>query len=178
MFRHLNILASPSVKGKYSQVIDINEYLRYLTGVIVKKIGAHRLSFCLELCSGLMLAEIEPRIFEILICNLVSNSVKNAHGKSNITVQTAVHDKFNLVVFSDNGIGCKNIMQTFSSHKKPLGNKYGEYPGVGVSIIKKIVTDHDGQVFATENPGGGVSVGFTLPKADNRISCSAQCTRA
>ena len=60
-------------------------------------------------------------------------------------------------------------MQTFSSHKKPLGNKYGEYPGVGVSIIKKIVTDHDGQVFATENPGGGVSVGFTLPKADNRI---------
>ncbi|MBP3481211.1 MAG: ATP-binding protein [Clostridia bacterium] len=169
MFRHLNILASPSVKGKYSQVIDINEYLRYLTGVIVKQIGAHRLSFCLELCSGLMLAEIEPRIFEILICNLVSNSVKNAHGKSNITVQTAVHDKFNLVVFSDNGIGCKNIMQTFSSHKKPLGNKYGEYPGVGVSIIKKIVTDHDGQVFATENPGGGVSVGFTLPKADNRI---------
>ena len=79
MFRHLNILASPSVKGKYSQVIDINEYLRYLTGVIVKQIGAHRLSFCLELCSGLMLAEIEPRIFEILICNLVSNSVKNAH---------------------------------------------------------------------------------------------------
>ena len=137
MFRHLNILASPSVKGKYSQVIDINEYLRYLTGVIVKQIGANRLSFCLELCSGLMLAEIEPRIFEILICNLVSNSVKNAHGKSNITVQTAVHDKFNLVVFSDNGIGCKNIMQTFSSHKKPLGNKYGEYPGVGVSIIKK-----------------------------------------
>ena len=168
MFRHLNILASPSVKGKYSQVIDINEYLRYLTGVIVNQIGANKLSFSLELCSGLMLAEIEPRIFEILICNLVSNSVKNAHGKSNIIIQTAVHDKFNLIVLSDNGIGCKHIMQMFSSNGKQPENKSNEYPGIGVSIIRKIVTDHNGQVFATENPGGGVSVGFTLPKANNR----------
>lgn len=170
LFRNLNLLAAPNLKSKFSQVIDINEYLRYIVNIIASQIGNDKIDFNLALCSELLIAEIEPKIFEILICNLVSNSVKNSFGKTKITVQSVLRDQQILVVFSDNGIGCRQIDKLFSSPNRYFDNGTSEFSGIGVSIIRKIVTDHGGQIFATENRGGGVSVGFTLPKADKRKS--------
>ena len=168
IFSNLSILTSSNSKNKISKVIDINEYLKYITGVIASQIGEDKVIFILDLCHALLTAEIEPRIFEILICNLVSNSVKFAVGKSKITIQTASHDHFNLVVVSDNGIGCKDIDKLYEIPDDASGRIPRNFHGVGISVIRKIVTDHGGQIYAIENRGGGVSVGFTLPKVTNR----------
>jgi signal transduction histidine kinase len=35
--------------------------------------------------------------------------------------------------------------------------------GLGLAIARRIVEDHGGSVFAEKTPGGGATVGFTLP---------------
>ena len=37
--------------------------------------------------------------------------------------------------------------------------------GLGLSIVSQVVDDHGGEVFVTETPGGGATVGFRIPSA-------------
>ena len=168
MFRNLGMLATSDLKSKSPQIIEINEYLKYITQIISSQIGNEKVEFNLLLTKDTMLAEIEPKIFEILICNLVSNSVRNTFGKSKITFQTAQHDQNNLIVISDNGIGGRQFEQMFSATDKNRNRRFNEFTDIGVSIIKKIITDHNGQILASEGRGGGMSLGIMLPKADSR----------
>lgn len=168
MFRNLGMLATSDLKSKTPKIIEINEYLKYITQIISSQIGSEKVEFNLLLTNNIMLSEIEPKIFEILICNLVSNSVRNTFGKSKITFQTAQHDRNNLIVISDNGIGVKNFEQVFNATDKKRNRHFDEFTDIGVSIIKKIVTDHNGQILASEGRSGGMSLGIMLPKADVR----------
>lgn len=170
LFRNLSLLAMPTVKNSLSHVIDVNEYLKYLTEVIIRQIGNSRLEFSLSLCQELSITEIEPKIFEILICNLVASSVKNAYGKAKISVQTALHENHVLIVFTDNGAGSKTLDRLFTSHSGSRVTDSADLAGPSASVIRKIVSDYGGRLFATENRDGGISVGFTLPKADKRRS--------
>jgi len=53
------------------------------------------------------------------------------------------------------------LFQAFASYGKANG------AGLGLSICKKIIQDHNGTVFARNAPGGGAIFGFTLPIANS-----------
>jgi signal transduction histidine kinase len=76
------------------------------------------------------------------------------------------NEAYVLITVSDNGIGFENtyaekIFQLFQR----LHGKY-EYPGtgIGLSICKKIVANHGGEMFAKGEPGVGSSFYIILPK--------------
>lgn len=81
--------------------------------------------------------------------------------------QLAVSKEYYKIIVADNGIGfdeaySEKIFQLFQR----LHGKY-EYPGtgIGLSICKKIVTSHGGQLYATSTPGEGSSFFIILPKS-------------
>ena len=78
----------------------------------------------------------------------------------------SVAKEYYLITISDNGIGleqqyAEKIFQIFQR----LEGK-SEYPGtgIGLSICRKIVTNHKGLIFATGAPGEGTILSIILPK--------------
>lgn len=82
------------------------------------------------------------------------------------TYQLPSQEEYYLITVSDNGIGfeqqyAERIFQLFQR----LEGK-SEYPGtgIGLSICRKIVTNHKGQIFAESKPGEGTTFSIILPK--------------
>ncbi len=112
---------------------------------------------------GLMDAEKMMQV----ISNLVSNAVKFSHvgGEVRLSIE---NDGDNLV-FSiiDNGVGIPDeelevVFDKFVQSSKTKTGAGGT--GLGLSICDHIVTDHEGRIWAENNPRGGAIFRFTVPQ--------------
>jgi signal transduction histidine kinase len=76
------------------------------------------------------------------------------------------------LVFSDNGMGFKQeyAEQIFGLFKR-LNNK-GEFPGsgIGLSLCRKVVTNHNGRIVARSNENQGASFYIILPLIQTQFS--------
>ena len=169
LYRNLSLMASSNLKSEFSQVIDINAYLKYITQIISTQIGHAKIEFEFSLCNELLVTEMEPKIFEILICNFVSSCLKNSIGKTKLTIHSALRGNENHVIFSNSAVNPKYLDKFMHSQQDILNSPENLFD-LNISIIRKILADHSGKIFATENGKGGISVGFTLPSVDKRIS--------
>jgi len=103
--------------------------------------------------------------------NLISNSLKfiDSVTKPVITIKATRIEKegkpYHCIEYSDNGIGFENqhaekIFEIFQRlHSK---DKY-EGTGIGLAIVKKIVTMHHGEITAHGNPGKGCTFRMLFP---------------
>lgn len=109
--------------------------------------------------------------------NLISNSLKFSHPerKPVINITSSIvrdgDEALSRIVYTDNGIGFKTdhaekIFEIFQRlHTK---DKY-EGTGVGLAIVKKIITLHDGLIQASGEEGKGAEFEITLPLHHRRI---------
>lgn len=97
--------------------------------------------------------------------NLIGNAIKfndKEQGLIDVTVQeNPTHYQFSI---SDNGVGIEpkfhdKIFKIFHS----LENR-DDSSGIGLSIVKKIVNLHDGEIWLESAPGEGTTFYFTLKK--------------
>ena len=101
-----------------------------------------------------------------LFQNLISNAVKfidKEEGKVEISVtEFAKHYQFSV---SDNGIGIEKQFHDKIFKIFHALNKSKESTGVGLSIVKKIVELHGGDIWLESTPGEGTTFFFTLNKS-------------
>ena len=74
--------------------------------------------------------------------------------------------RFHEIVFSDNGIGFQDDIHESIFHifvRSPQPQKY-EGLGIGLSLCKKIIVNHNGYISATGSPGKGASFTILLPE--------------
>ncbi|SEO04406.1 multi-sensor signal transduction histidine kinase [Duganella sp. CF517] len=119
------------------------------------------------------------RYREILV-NLLSNAFKytdQAHKRIEVGyidvnedhLRTGCPDgsaRHAIFYVKDNGIGihAKHHDQVFKMFKRLHGrNEYGGGTGAGLSIVKRLVERHGGQVWLDSAPGAGTTFYFTLP---------------
>ena len=102
----------------------------------------------------------------LLMHNLLTNTLK-FRGEEALKVHITSREENNRIVISvsDNGIGIaseywERIFQIF----KKLHNR-NEYPGtgIGLSICKRVVELHGGQIWLDSEPGKGSRFYFSLP---------------
>ncbi|MEO6283525.1 MAG: ATP-binding protein [Dyadobacter sp.] len=114
-----------------------------------------------------------------LFSNLISNSLKFSKNKPHIhiaaelttardiTVSNAVDpsERFVRLTFSDNGIGFEQEFseKIFSLFQRLHGKHEYSGTGIGLSIVKKIVEQHDGFIVAESKPGEGAVFNIWLP---------------
>lgn len=110
-----------------------------------------------------------------VVNNIVGNSAKymdKKKGLINIRIQES--DEYVQVEIEDNGKGiekedCKKIFERFYRTDASRNSSRGG-TGIGLSIAKKIIEDHGGQIWATGKEGVGTSIFFTLRKWDGKES--------
>lgn len=115
-----------------------------------------------------------PRIKAIPICmkllfqNLISNGIKYQpkSQKAEITISAKEQDQYWEFAVTDNGIGIED------DYKEEIFNLFkrlhtrDQYPGngMGLAISKKIVNQHNGDIWVSSQPGKGSTFYFTLKK--------------
>jgi len=110
---------------------------------------------------------IDPIKIEQVLNNLISNAIKYSHNKTAVTVSAFNTGQYVLISVQDQGQGIpeseiQKVFVPFSkiSVKATAGEKS---TGLGLSIVKRIVTGHLGRIWVESEPGKGSNFSFTLP---------------
>jgi len=110
----------------------------------------------------------DPDLLELAVMNLLENAVKYSKEKAYIT--TTIEDCPDCVVLkvTDRGVGIPeedlgNIFERFytinKSHSRQLGGA-----GLGLSIVKTIISKHDAEITVDSTPGKGTTFELTFQK--------------
>ncbi|RMA97764.1 two-component system sensor histidine kinase NtrB [Hydrogenothermus marinus] len=104
--------------------------------------------------------------------NLIMNSIEAIQDKSKDELEEGIieinldreNDRYAIVKIKDNGIGIpesilEDVFEPFFSTKV-------EGTGLGLSVVKRIITDHGGQIFVESKEGEGTEFIIKLPIED------------
>ncbi|MBU2510109.1 response regulator [bacterium] len=101
-----------------------------------------------------------------VVRNLLSNAIKFSYPDSKITIDVKTQPEEMILSVIDNGIGIPEdeldtIFDEFVQSSLTKDGSGGS--GLGLSICKRIVSDHKGKIWAENNPEGGTIISFALP---------------
>ncbi len=131
----------------------------------------------LEICQSAttpMVALFDRNKINQVLHNLLANAIKFSPPGAVISVncrEIMLDDMDCLIItVQDQGIGIpdgeqEQIFDKFIQSSKTTTGAGGT--GLGLSICKKIMEDHGGRIWADNNPEGGTTFSFTLPKEFN-----------
>lgn len=111
----------------------------------------------------------DPEQIKKVINNIISNSVKYmGHDNGTINIRILDENESIKIEIEDNGKGIAskdigNIFERFYRTDASRNSLQGG-SGIGLSIVKKIIEDHGGYVWATSKEGEGTCIHFVLRK--------------
>lgn len=155
--------------------IDLNDVLNEFNGVVEEK------EISLNYSSGLTKSDgtfgdvryDKTRIRQVMR-NLLANAVKFSDAEQEICV-TLERGKIMVSGKECSAVRIKVIDQGFGIPEDELDLVFGKFvqgsktktgaggTGLGLSICKQIIEDHQGKIWAEQNPGGGTIIIFELP---------------
>jgi len=109
----------------------------------------------------LPLVKIDVSQFNLALSNLIVNSIQAVAERGNIHLYTRGSKKNVFVILKDNGVGIskENLPRIFDFmfSTKPTGS------GLGLSITKKIISDHHGEIFVKSEVNRGSTFRIRIP---------------
>jgi two-component system phosphate regulon sensor histidine kinase PhoR len=107
-------------------------------------------------------------ITEVLV-NLIDNGMKYSPERKQLEVRTTKTDDFACIMVKDNGLGiAKNQLDKLFEkfYRVPTGDVHDtKGAGLGLSIVKHIIDDHEGRIKIDSQPGEGSTFSILLPLA-------------
>lgn len=103
-----------------------------------------------------------------VITNLLTNAIKFSQPGKDIEIYFEDGPDFIIVSVMDHGVGIPTdeLESVFSKFIQSTQTNTGAGgTGLGLAISKQIITDHQGKIWAENNPDGGVIFKFQLPKS-------------
>jgi light-regulated signal transduction histidine kinase (bacteriophytochrome) len=103
--------------------------------------------------------------------NLISNAIKYSKNKPKTKIEIGAYEKDNLIVYyiKDNGAGfdMQYYDKLFGVFQRLHSPEEFEGTGIGLAIVQKIVSRHNGTVWAESKLNEGTSFYFSLPNIHN-----------
>lgn len=122
----------------------------------------------LEVAEGTQILADAPML-KVVLHNLLSNALKfsRRNDAPRIVLAHRSEDDRDIISVSDNGVGFdpKHKEQVFGAFKRLHQAEQFEGTGVGLAIVHRIITKHQGQVWAESAEGKGTTIFLALPKA-------------
>jgi signal transduction histidine kinase len=145
----------------FSKVVD--ETLKTLEPIAHNKGQALRV----DVPADLPLLQGDPDRLSDAIHHLVQNAIKFTGEGGEIRVRSRLEDSQLVFEVKDNGVGVaadrlESLWEGFSQMADPL-RRGVEGLGLGLALVKYIVSAHGGQVFAHSEEGKGSLFGFRIP---------------
>ncbi len=111
----------------------------------------------------------DPEQMKKVINNIISNSVKymdKSHGEIDIRILDEVDSIRVEIEDNGKGIAQKDLQKIFERFYRTDASRNSAQggSGIGLSIVKKIIEDHGGYIWATSREGEGTCMHFVLRK--------------
>ena len=109
----------------------------------------------------------QDSIIDLLVI-ILDNAIKYSPENSSIDISTKVSSSTGVIEISDHGIGIdakdlKHIFERFYRSDRARTTSHGNGYGLGLSIAKKIVDMHNGQISASSEAGEGTTIIIRFP---------------
>jgi PAS domain S-box-containing protein len=113
-------------------------------------------------------AMCDPGLIRQVWTNLISNAIKFSAGAHDIKISVRSELDGNFIIYSvtDNGVGfdMKYSYKLFGVFERLHRADEFDGTGVGLAIVKRIITKHGGEVWADSIPGTKTKFSFSLPR--------------
>jgi len=102
-----------------------------------------------------------------LFQNLIANGIKFSNDEPHICISSKTEKTRYVFSVKDEGIGIesKYFNQIFEIFKRLNPREQFEGTGIGLAICKRIVENHNGEIWIESEPGKGSVFNFTLPRS-------------
>ena len=149
--------------------IDINAYFKDCVDEIGSDLEQKGMMFSYSnYCSANVAVMADPEQLKRVMNNIINNACKytnKAKGKVSITLKEL--DRKIQVAIKDNGIGISredlpNIFRR--TYRADMSRNSAGGSGLGLSICKKIIEEHGGEIWAESRLRSGTTIFFTLNK--------------
>ncbi len=155
--------------------VDVNAAAREVLSMISADLRHQEIKVKLQLGKRLPAVLADTIQIQQVLVNLVRNAIEamteTERGRRVLRIKTRRRGAFIEVAVQDSGRGidgvaCERVFESFFTTKK-----HGL--GMGLSISRSIIEMHDGRIWVTPNPKGGVTFQFVLPLARRTRDASA-----
>lgn len=109
---------------------------------------------------------VDPDRMQIALANLVDNAIKYTPERGKVRVSAGVHAGSVYIKVADNGVGIQpedlpRVFERFYRSEAHRPTNSGS--GLGLSIARKVIRLHGGEITVSSQPGNGTSFVVTLP---------------
>jgi two-component system sensor kinase FixL len=141
--------------------MDINEIVESALSLIAKEAAFRRLKVVRNLSSQPLRVNAQKDLLRMAVFNLLRNAVDATPEGGRVTVSTSGDERNVTVSVSDTGPG---IPKEMLSHIFEASYDSGKYRyGMGLPLVKQIVSEHLGEIWVDSEEGKGVTFVITLP---------------
>jgi signal transduction histidine kinase len=139
-----------------------------LVAEIIEEMRSYYPSSSVNVINKLGHVNVDARLIRQVWINLLSNAFKFSSKVESpaITISAMKNEVHVEYKINDNGVGfdALNDAEIFGAFKR-FHNKEFSGTGIGLAIVKRIITTHGGEVAAESQKGKGATFTFTLPDA-------------
>jgi PAS domain S-box-containing protein len=150
---------------------DINAFIRSLAEFVKYELAEAKVDVDLNLADGLPLIEFDERLMKQALLNLVQNAVAAmpAGGVLTVTTERDLNEGGVKIIISDTGTGIpeKNLSKIFEPYFTTKENG----SGLGLTLVFKIIREHQGEINVKSREGEGSSfiISLPVPQKDKRL---------
>lgn len=154
-----------------SEIVLLADYLKLLVNMFKSsaQFKGIRLQF-MDKCNFPVKAELDPRQFEKIVYNLISNAIKHSDDGDSILVSVLQSANKILIEVSDTGEGIpkKSLPHVFDRFYQAPDKNYRteEGLGIGLALVKELVELHHGKIGVDSTEGEGTTFLIELPLPD------------
>ena len=148
--------------------VDVNSLLAQILDATQPTLASRNVEVHTEMSDALPPIQADPDQLQQVFINLINNSLDAMPLGGKLSVSTAPGANSVVIVLADSGEGIARdeIDVIFD----PLfSTKHGRGTGLGLTIVKQIITEHGGEVEVESEPGHQTTFRITLPLSATRF---------
>ena len=159
-----SMLASTRRPQPQFELIDLNALLTRILDATQPTLVARNVELITELCEALPAATADPDQLQQVFINLINNSLDAMPEGGQLQVRTARDGASARIEVADSGEGIRGeqldlIFEPMFTTKPGLGT------GLGLTVVRQIITEHNGSVEVESEPGRRTTFRIRLPLA-------------
>lgn len=149
--------------------ININSYFKDCVDEIGADLEQRGMMFSYRnYCAANVMVTADPEQLKRVINNIINNACKyNNKAKGKVGITLTEYDRKVQVAIKDNGIGIskEDLPHIFRrTYRADMSRNSAGGSGLGLSICKKIIEEHGGEIWAESKLRAGTTIFFTLNK--------------